>query len=331
MNKDYNIELLKQEIKKKTKKQVNPLQPYSYISTIHEYNFFCENSIHIQQKLREILHFPCHFYCLQEWNYLSIKEINENNVEKRNINKKYVLFKYIKILKIPFIEYFSRYTMKQDIISSKKNYIRDLLNSYEKLLNTIIKLNKKGICYFHWKKENIFFDEKEFPILENFEKSIVYSSLTCDYIIKIIDYSIKVENKYNYLPIEVFIIYYIHKYDYTSLSFHNLEEIYVLLKKNFHLLSLEEFTSSFQSLVNRDKKYIISYLFKFISTWDNYGLSILYLEYLEDIVKKNPYDTKYHIIPKLISNLKKNTSNIPFQRENVILTQETFYNLISTF
>ena len=321
---NMNIDLLNKEIKKKTKIFcISPIIP-SFSSVLKEVDFFTENNIRIQKKLKEIVFFSCYFYCFQECNSVSLNSVNEYKIEEKQMNKKYVVFKYLKEEKRYFIDYFSSNKLYLD----KKNYIRNLFISFNQLLKITIEMNKKAICYFDWKRENIFFNEKAYIKLESFENCIDYAFITHEYIEKLIIN--KSEKDLYYTPLEVIIIYYMIKKDYFTLSSAILNEIYDYVKKRqFISISYPEFISLFQIYINHSRKEIIIQLSKYINTWDNYGLTIIYIHYLEEYIKNNPYDTKYHFIPKWLLLLKKNFSNNPLQRESLIQTQEKFQDLFT--
>ena len=321
MKKHNNIELLKQEIEKKEKKY--HVSPIEYTSVIQEFHFFSENDILIQNKLKEIPFFHYHFYCFEKHHFLAIQEVNEEKMEKKEIKKKYLLFRYKKERKVYLEDYFSRYSLLSNSLLTKNTYIRNLIQLYEKMLQTLIKMNKSGICYFNWKKDNIFMNEKDYPILENFDKSIDFSSINEEYISKLC----KVEKELKYMPLESIILCFTIKYEYNSLSIGILEDLFIKLKKQLSSLQYEEFISLFQPFINLSKKDIINKLMNSINTWDNYGLSILFTDYVEDLIKKNRFETKFPFLPKWLLILKKNADINPKKRENLEKTLELFKDL----
>jgi hypothetical protein len=199
-----------------------------------------------------------------------------------------------------------------------------LVLSFEYLLNSIIQLNKKRICYFQWSTENIYFNDKDQPILENFDNSIEYQNIST-----INPLLLKTKTFHKNQPLEVFILYYMIKHEYDTLSSSSLEEIYKNI--TFITISYQDFISLYQPLINLPKKTIFMKLTSFIETWDNYGLCSIYLEFIEKIILHSAFDTKFHFLPKWRALLKKNTSNDPFLREKLQVTEERFQQILSTF
>ena len=117
-----DLELLGKEIKKKSnlyKKNSNNLLKKS--SVLQEFTFFSENNINIQSKIKEIPFFTNYFNCFHEYCWINnFNEINEVNIEKWDINKKYILIKYLKENKIYFNNYF--HFLIKFIISSILNF-----------------------------------------------------------------------------------------------------------------------------------------------------------------------------------------------------------------
>lgn len=324
-----DIELLDKEIKKKSnlcKKNSNNLLKKS--SVLQEFTFFSENNINIQSKIKEIPFFTNYFHCFHEYCCIdNFNEINEVNIEKWDINKKYILIKYLKENKIYFNNYF-HFLYNNDNL---KIYIKRLIETYSYLLKSIIQLDNKKICYFYLNNENIYFNSRLEPIIENFEKSIDFSSITFDSICKIIE-SFTIEN-FRFLPLEIFIIHYLNKYNIFSLSLSVIEDIYEEINKtkifnHFNENIHEDLIHFLSPLINKTKVEIVKKLLKYIHTWDNYCLSLLYIEIIHKVIKELRYDTKYHFLSKWMLLLKKNISNNPSMRETLKNTQEEYMTLL---
>lgn len=363
VNLDINIELLDDEINKKNKlykKNRNNIYFHDNKnksnSILQEFNFFSQNSIKIQNKIKEIPFYSTQFHCFYEYSFVDFNEINKDTIEKHDINKKYILIKYLK--KNSNHLYFNNYFFSDnlDSLKSLNIYIKKLLETYHYLLKSMIQLDKINICYFNLNpilklnlnlnSENIYFNEKMELIIQNFEKSIDYSKKPFFFdIIKIIESLINENVNMMYFPIEVFIIHYLIKNDIFSLSFSIIQEISIEIEKmysnnNFFLtindnknenISINiynDVSSLLSPLINKRKHEIIEKLTEFIYTWDNYCLSLLYIKMINNIIKNLRYDTKYHFLSKWMFLLKKNISNNPLKRENLENTLEEYLSFI---
>jgi len=350
---NINIELLEQEIDKNNKKvNKNNKNKNKNIesSILQELNFFSQNSIKIQNKIKEIPFYATKFHCFSNYSLVDFNEINKdtNTIEKHDLNKKYIIIKYLKknIQSLSFDSYF--FSENLNLPKNKNIYIKKLLETYHDLIKSLLQLNNKSICYFSLNStENIFFNEKKELIIENFEKSIDYSKKPKPFfldIIKIINESLTCEN-IHYFPPEIFIIHYLIKKDVFSLSFSiiseisgEMEKVYINSKNNnsnsnnsnniYSKVNIYQDVSSLLSpLVNKTKEEVIDRLSKFIYTWDNYCLSLLYIKMI-NIIKIMNYDTNYTFLSKWIILLKKNIYFNPLKRENMENTLEEYNSLL---
>lgn len=310
--------LLQKEILEKKKKLSFSNQPkISYEKVLLENDFFTQNSFHIQEKLKKIDFHSYYFHCYQEFSTANII-----NGDKLTINSKsYIWMTFKKFKKITLLQYLSSFTIN-------KMYMNNLILTYKKLLSSLIEINKIGICYFNWNENNIFINEKEYPILSSFEYSInCIPDNSKEYWNKIISKSC---NKF--IPIEVCFLNEINKMNYKIITSSTLEDIYISLKNYMILnISYNEYILIFKIYINKSVEEFYHCLYKFIPTWDNYNLSILYLDLLEKYIQSNSYETKYPFIPKWYSLLKKNVSLNPIKRESLLKTQDEFSILFSTF
>jgi hypothetical protein len=332
-----NIENIKNQFQyKKSKLIINSKKKSEKISILKEISFFSNNETSIQEKIKSIPYYDNSFYCFQESHLVHFNEIKEQTIEQCHYSVKYIVFNYNIVNKIYFTDYFNNNYLKQLNLTSQKSfflkeYILTLVQSYQYLLNTLIKINKIKICYFNCKSENIFFNPYNNPIIENFETSIDYSSeIQVEYIVSIIN---KLVGDLSYLPLEIQIIWYLNKNNYNTLSSTILDEIYytVVVKLNNITFNYQEYIDLYKPLINWSKDKIILFLLKFMDTWDNYSLSILFIEHLQKIQKLIRYDTKYHFIPKWLHLLKANSSILPKNRYNLEYTKDLLEEILFTF
>jgi hypothetical protein len=318
-----NIYLLKKEINEKKKKMAFPNKSkIIYEKVLLENDFFTQNNIFIQKKLKKIDYYYYFFHCF----HVISNGILESKIKSFENLKNYIFIDIIKFNKDTLPDYLNQWKY------NKKLYIQNLVIIYKNLLSSLLLVNKIGICYFNWNENNIFIKENGETLLSNFEYSIDYSvEFLEEYWNKIINI---VQKKL--LPIEVWFLYYLNKYKFKSshISSSLLDDIFIIIKEKDQTIlniSYEEYISLFQLYINKTIQETIISLSTFINTWDNYGLSKIFLHLLEKFIQDNPYDTKYPFLPKWHLLLKKNISFNPVKRESLLKTQLEFENILSTF
>ena len=255
------------------------------------YDKKCENEIKINEIILNIPFYYNYFSLFTNWGFINDSFINENyfdfinNNEERK-NSKYILIEREKNELIDFHIFFQ---------NSKNIYefIYKFIHSYKNLLYTINILNNNNICYFDLKYDKISFDNYGFPLLYDFEEAICYTDF-------------KLLNNYipNYyiFPLEVHVISYMNDNDIKSISREIIEKIcknYVIRNRALLIMNEELIVDYYKKCVTSLLKYIniprekiITELTKYMNTWDNYSLSIIYLQLLRNIYKNIVYENK---------------------------------------
>lgn len=316
----------------------NSLEKRKNITKIYPLNFTSINEVEICEKISKIPYYENNFNIIVDYDFIKFGELNEKMVENiqtinnDNIynNKKLVLFQYKNEKCIEFnIFLLNLYT--------PKSFIFHVLESFSYLLNSLIILNSKNICFFNLSDENIVFnlDCGEKPILQNFGKSIQLSKINEIYISKIIN---SIDN-YTYKPLEVHILFYLIKNDLDTISLLFIEEISEHFVRNLDILTLfsQKYIETFKiSCVNSLKKYInqpkidiINDIIERANTWDNYSISVLYLHIIGNICRV--FSLKGTFMNKWLDKLLKNIHPDPLKRETLTQTKEEFICLYNEF
>ena len=314
---DINLELIEKKISKTTNyvnKDINDTE-----TVICLYDFFCSNNIKICEKIKENYNLSNNYHVINDYNSISISEINEKIYNyNTNINKKYVLLEYNSEKHVDFYNFLFN-------LPNPKLFIFHVLDSYEFLLNSLLKLQEINVCFFNLSIKNIVFTKKYKPILQNFETSLLLDKC-CDieYFSKIFD---KIDD-YVYKPVEIHVIFYLIKNDQDSLSFTEIETICSNFIKNMRILSFfslkfkEEYykicMNCLKKYINKPKLEIIKTILTYSNTWDNYELSILYLHIIGNITRT--FLLKDTFMNKLIIILTKNIGADPTTRNTIIET-----------
>jgi hypothetical protein len=204
-----------------------------------------------------------------------------------------------------------------------------VLDSYSYLLDSLIKINKKGVCFFDLCPENILFMQNYKPLLKNFQFSLLTtSSLNTDYITSIIK---KIDN-YTHKPLEVHLLFYLIANNETSISYSLIDSIcqnyldhmdilcfFSQNYKNEFKKDCEEFLKKY---INRTRNEIIQDILLYYDKWDNFSLSMIYIYIFGHICRS--FSLKDTLINKIVILLSKNIHPNPWKRETLINTRKTY-------
>lgn len=303
------------------------------LSKISVYNFFSINEVNICELINQIPYYSNNFNILYDYDFISVNQLSDKALEKINSiyiqnNQKYLLFQYKNIKCIKFNEYLFN-------ISTPKIFILNVIESFSYLLNSLIKLNNKNVCFFNLSHKNIVFSLKNGnkPILTDFQKSLQLRKLNDKYISKIIENT----DDYTYKPLEVHVLFYLIHNDLQTISYSLIEEICEVYVKNLHILSLfsQNYKESYKLLcvkslekyINKTKLEIVNDIIERNQTWDNYSLSVLYIHIIGNISRV--FMLKNTFLSRLTIELIKNINPDSSKRENLettLINYEKLYN-----
>jgi hypothetical protein len=292
------------------------------ITIIKELDYYCMNNIKICNKIKEIPYNVIRYDIIKKYTTVKIGEIDKigNLIEIGNINevKKMVQLQYDN--KKYDYDFFIVYLNE---IKSSKLLFLTVIESYNFLFESILLLNKVGICYLNLNKNNIIIYKSNIdfnPLLINFENSIddvVNNKFMSNFIIN--------DEYLNLYPLELYVISYLNECDESSVSHSSIEIIINKYIKNvnincMHLLS-EKYVNKYKNscieflkkYINKSKEYIIIELLKYWKTWDIYSISILYLYIVLKI--QITFNLRNLFIDNFIFLLNKNISANPLNRE----------------
>jgi hypothetical protein len=224
------------------------------------------------------------YYIFESVEMIDYNEINKNNFSlEHSITLKATdnyLTMYKKTKFVSFEDIFNYYT-------NNIQSLRFLINSYNFLLNSIDLLIENNIVHNNISSSSIGINENNEPILFKFDLSMVLipSNLNINYISK---YFLLYEPTYFYRPLELQVLSYILSNNLTTISAFHVEKIIkecisdnIFIGKfgnNIKLLYEEEGRKYISKLINKPIDYIVSNIFQYKATWDNFRVSILYLQ-----------------------------------------------------
>jgi hypothetical protein len=288
-------------------------------------NFFTKNELTIHRKILKINNRKQYFYICEndsELKKLGTKSKNDTillEFEERELTN------FKKYLNNISNDFFTSY--------SSKMYVSTIICFYKNICKSLQILIDNKICHNYINFNSIVIDNSNRPLLTNFSFSIDYSNINNmnEYIKKFI---ITYDPCYIEWPIELHILSYLLTNKLTSLSEYNIENIINEVVKNNNILNTfgdslvslykQESLNYFKKYVNQTYEFIVSDILKYIYTWDNYALSILYLRILISLHKTIQIKNKFIILfMKLLVN------NIHLNPEKRLSIDETINNFNS--
>ena len=307
-----------------------------YISKIQRYDESARNEIRIGKMIQNIGGFEDHFspilkFCNIDIASIKDKEINKCTILKKHPSKKFIVMKLRYVDGNDFIDY---------LIGQKNSVqlVSNIILSYNHLLTTLSMLIENQILHYDIKGTNILFDiEKESPILIDFGLSIEIEKIDFNdnenILIKNLKEIFYVSAPEYYLwSLEIhYLCYILHKNkEPTETELIELATKYVnknkALNKNFSDWFLKKYKEKCIRQLKKynNMKYIdrIKHLFSYWKTFDNYGLSIMYLKFLRYININGFLDN--HFILFFSKLLLKNIDPNPDNRLSIVETIHTF-------
>lgn len=306
------------ENKYKYKYNSNPNN--KFLSQIKTNNFFFQNELLIHKIINPD---DKRFYIFQTVEMIDYNEINKNipsleySTTLKHSDNYLTRYKDIQFLSF------------EDVLSLHSNNIqslRFLINSYKFLLDSIYFLVQNNIIHNNISTTSIGINDNNEPVIFKFDLSLVltHSNLNINYLSK---YFLSYDPTYYYRPLELHLFSYLLSNKLTSLSmFHTEKIIEEVITNNMFICNFGENIKSLyekegrkflEMFINKPFDYIVKQIFKYHSTWDNYRLSILYLQLII-----NTYHLSENFIKKIIKILLVNIHSNPNLRYSIQKTKD---------
>lgn len=309
-------------------------------------DFFIDNELFISNLIYKMINYKKYFHIpskIEKINFVNIDNENVDDFETEyDINLKYrkkitsnnILLKYDNIQMLDFKKYLS--FEKNYLSFEKKYFFHKIINIYIKLLKSINMLNENNIFFNNLNDENIFINQIDSPILSNFSFSILFNLSTMRE--NLHKFILEYDPSYIQWPIEIHTIAYIFHHKLNSLSKSNIDKIISdLINNNYIFENLNDNMKQkyydngilfLKKFINKKSDEIISNIILHFKSWDNYALSILYLQIIIKIYKSMKNKNNKFIID-FMKLLLKNISFNPDQRFSLKNTKLHFNNIIN--
>ena len=255
-----------------------------------------KNELRINTILETIPFFSNYFYTITTCHNIIVDGIT-------NVLPKYALVSYMNVPIITLIEYLR--------INAKKSLPYYIIETYKYLIQSIRLLQTKNLVHFNIKGDTILYNQHKGTILlSDFSAAFTIPQPTAK-ILATNDATI-------YHPLEVHVLIYMKDMDKTSISRNDIDQITMTyIGNNPHLQKYQQECIQFLTpFINKDRNTITNEMLKYSNTWDNYSLSILYLQLANNI-----------LLP-LVEILEENICPNPTKRHNITETIQLFENRV---
>ena len=338
MNNVENIEIFFSQEKKE---ENNLKQERNKIK--HQNELFL-NEIEMSKKIKKIPDYLNYFDVLIDYSNMVFGELNEmsdlneitgfNEITKLrennvSLDEKYAIVNYKSGFYIDFYDFFLN-------LPTPKLFIFHIIDSFSYLIKSLLILNTNNICFLNLSAENIVFNGISLkPLMHNFECNLYTKHSNVNYLCQIIDKLDDLSDK----PLDIHVILYLIRNNEKTLSYSVINEICDNYVKNLKVLRFfsQNFKDKFKNdcietlkkFINKPKTEIINELLTYMSSWDNYCISILFLNIVVSIV--HTFSLKEGFMIDFLDLLKKNIHPNFSQRESLQGTIAQFDGLFEIF
>ena len=252
------------------------------------------NEITIANKIRELnSKNDFRFYIFDKAERLKIGEIGPYNLDANIVrsNAQKILLSFVKKDLVYFDAYLSA-------LSSPKIYIFQLIESYRSLLRSIDLLVSNNLIHNGLNFDTIVFNSKIIkPILTNFMFAIDIQNTGFNWSQYFLQRKLT-----RFCPLE----FYLLQYQLTNnqvLSVYNIETIVKQFVKDHNLLDLNIDFNYFAKYANKSFLKNLEEALKYWKTWDNYALSMVYIDILKNTFLKKDNKFISYFMKLLVDNI----------------------------
>jgi len=326
--------------KSKTMRETQEKQQEKYTNLIKDESFFSLNEIEISQRILKIPGYSMYFNPILRNSYINLAEVDMNCFneplsksysETEDNIPRYFLIKQLNVSNLlTFYQVF--YESKRE---NPKKYLLTIINNYKHLLTTIKYLEENKLVNLEYHPSTLLF-RNNLIVLTNLSKFFHFPTMNKERI----SYQFSSYQPKNiFLPPEAHIICFLIEKKQESISATNIDDISLAYTAGISALScfsndfieqLKEKTRfSLQSFINKPKSIIINEVLLISTSWNNYGLSILFLVLLRDIFRhlgfsQNAFILKFSQL--LTQNIHPNPSERITPIRNISLFNDILYN-----
>jgi serine/threonine protein kinase len=290
------------------------------------------NEIEISNKVKNIDGYINHFAPIIKTSGVKISKIQKDNLKNCSLitNERVTKLINMKMDYVNGIAFINYLVLNKD----DSNFMNNFISSYTHLLKGLMLLEENNIVHLDIKGDNILFNyDSELPIIIDFGLSIDTTKL---------EIKMDILKKYFYIyapdyyvwPLEVHYLCYLLKENHFP-SDNELKKIAkavaknnIALNNNFSPAFIKKYETlcyetllKYETYKNLEKR--IEYILKYKHTWDNYALSVFYLNFFKYFKHEDGY-AKNDFLVFFSELLLKNIHPDPNKRFTLIHTLQLF-------
>ena len=241
------------------------------------------------------------------------------------------------LMKMPYIDSLYFYDYVRTMRENKKKIISCIFDTFSYLIESIGRLVEHDVVHYDLKLENILINLKtDTPIIIDFGLSVPIKRLHTGSGSKQSfwsTYFYKYSPQYYVWPLEAHIINFLqNESGFTRDALESICETFVnansalrIFSKGFRARYLKACIQQWEPLVGVSRNTACETLLQGWATWDNYSLSIAYLQILE-FISSNGF-TNNHLVIQYVELLLSNVHPDPARRKTVGDTKRVFTDL----
>ena len=295
------------------------------------------NEVAVGNAIKGIVNYSVNFVPVIDTCVVNLGKVRRNNphvLDKCDVatdappNTKFILMKMPYIDSLYFYDYIGR------MGSNKKKIISCIFDTYQYLIESIERLTEHGVVHHDLKLQNILMNLKtETPIIIDFGLSIIVTEAPTLEFWKLHFY--KYSPDYSVWPLETHVINYLQNETDAALTradveticeaFVNANDALSIFSKGFRARYLKACIEYHSRWVGAERDAARAGLISGWRTWDNYSLSIAYLQILGYISSNGFMDNR--LIVKYVQLLLTNVHPDPDRRKSVGDTKRAFTDM----
>ena len=316
-----------------------------YASKLVVQDEVAENEVEVGKIVMKILNYAVNFVPVVETCPVQLGKVRRHNplalrkcevAEEKGSGKQKKKFM---LMKMPYIDSLYFYDYVGTMRENKKRIISCIFDTYSYLVESIGRLVEHDVVHYDLKLENILINLKtDTPIIIDFGLSVPINRLRLQ-----TDggsfwstYFYKYSPQYYVWPLEAHVINFLQnesgsgaltRDDVAAIceTFVNANLALRIFSKGFRVRYLKACIEQWEPLVGVSRNTACDALIQGWATWDNYSLSIAYLQILE-FISSNGF-TNNHLVIQYVELLLSNVHPDPARRKTVGDTQRVFTDL----
>jgi serine/threonine protein kinase len=319
----------------------NTMDDLRYATKLVVQDEVAANEVAVGNAIKNIVNYRVNFVPVIETCTVNLGKVRRNNphvLDKCDVTNEVSTSTSSKpkftLMKMPYIDSLYFYDYIGRMGDNKKKIISCIFDTYQYLVESIERLTEHGIVHHDLKLQNILMNLKtDTPIIIDFGLSIIVAKAPKAEFWNLHFY--KYSPDYSVWPLETHVINYLQNETAAALTradveticeaFVNANDALSIFSKGFRARYLKACIDYHSRWVGAERDAAFAGLVAGWRTWDNYSLSIAYLQIL-GYISSNGF-TDNHLIVTYVQLLLTNVHPDPARRTSVDDTKRTFTDL----